>query len=1700
MNLRATCSRAVRGLLWAAALAAASALGPAAVAADGPLRVGAAVIDISPRAYPVEVNGSFLTRTLHRSTGPLAARAVVFERGGEVAALVVVDSCMVPRDVCDAIKRGAAEATGIPTERMLVAATHTHSAPSVMDFCLGTMRDEAYTAQFIPQVAEAIARAHERLEPALVGAAAVDAWDLTYSRRWVKRSDRIGTDPFGVASVRANMHPSSLTDSVGPAGPVDPALTVLSVVRPDGRPIAVLANFSMHYLGAQDVSPDYFGPFAEAVERAVDREHPGSGCVAIMSQGTSGDLHQKTYDVDNPPRKCVFHEELAGRAVAAMRGIRHAADAPLAMAQAELSLGRRVPDDGRLAWARRFEEARGDRRPKSMEEVYAMQAAWLHEHPRSSLLLQALRIGDLAITALPNEVYALTGLKLKRQSPLPLTMNIELANGAEGYIPPPEQHVLGGYTTWPASTAGLEVAAEPRIVEAVLGLLEKVAGKPRRSVDETPGQAARAVLDLRPHAYWRLEEMSPPRARDAAGERHAMYEDGVAVYLPGVGGDADRDMATAAPVVPSVFSGPEINRAAHCAGGRIKAAVPDLPVQGYSVSLWLWNGYPVAERPVAGFVLSRGASGSAAGDHVGIGGSAGGHAGRLILSDGERTIAGRRPLAPRRWHHVVFVRDASRVRVYLDGAAEPDLEADLPSRMVGAGEIFIGGRSDGVVGLEGKVDEVAVFDRPLAAVEVGRMYAATGRPAAAPPPDEADGPAEAAAQPVISDQPPLPPEQAREQVFVPEGFTLELAAVEPQVLDPVAFDWDAAGRLWVVEMADYPLGMDGKGLSGGRIRVLEDVDADGRYEKATLFADGLNFPNGCLTWRDGVIVTAAPEILFLADTDGDGRADRREVLVSGLAEGNQQLRPNGLRWGLDNWVYVASGSPGGWFDSTLVSARSGAKLAVGSRDFRFRPDTGELETETGPTQFGRNRDDWGHWFGSQNAKPLWHYVLAARYAARNPYVALGALTQPVLPADVAVHPAQPPEKRYHNFHQAGHYTSACGGVIHRDPRLFGADETAAFVCEPFHNLVQRVRVREAGVSFVGAPVVADGRDFLTSTDRWFRPVMVRTGPDGALWVADMYRFMIEHPDWLPPEGKGELLPRYRHGDDRGRIYRIAATGAARQRIPDLRPLDGPGLVAVLASENGFLRDKAHQMLLWRGGDDAVTALRLLARDPGRPLGSLHALCVLDGLGKLEAADLGPALAAGHPGLRENALRLAEPWLAADKLEPAIVAAVAAATSDTQPRVRFQAALAAGAGDAPEVGVALGRLLVAHGHEPFMDAAILSAAPRHVTALAAAAAAVPGVLDRVLAPLVQVAIGTKTGPALVAVLTAVNGRPGDAAATARLGLLLDGLAAAKTDLASLAGSAFDEATRREAERVQAFLEATVSLGERDDAPAAERLAAALVATRSAVHRDRGVGVLAALLTPTQAPDFQQRVVRALAASGSDAVPGLLAAFWPQCSPTIRPAVVDAWLGRPAWCRDLLGRIERGDVKITALDASARSRLVKHRSQDIAELARRVLGAAAGSRAGVIERYRPALANPGDEAKGLAVYRRVCATCHRHDDEGREIGPDVRTFAGHPPEKILANIFDPSSDIQPGYHAFVCTLDSGEQLYGIVTGETDSGIRFKCADATEKTILRSQIESLTATNVSFMPEGLEASLSPADVADLIAFLRQPPAGAN
>ena len=247
-------------------------------------------------------------------------------------------------------------------------------------------------------------------------------------------------------------------------------------------------------------------------------------------------------------------------------------------------------------------------------------------------------------------------------------------------------------------------------------------------------------------------------------------------------------------------------------------------------------------------------------------------------------------------------------------------------------------------------------------------------------------------------------------------------------------------------------------------------------------------------------------------------------------------------------MYVAAGGHHGKYglNTKVRSTRADIDVTIGSRDFRIRPDTGEIQPQSGPTQFGRNRDDWGSWFGTQNSHPLWHYVLPDQYLKRNPYYVAAEVRQQLFPTNPPVYPASSLQKRYHSFQQSGRFTSACSGMIYRDRQLFDDDNIHAFICEPFQNLVQHSVLKPAGVTFTAQRVGKENEtDFFASEDRWCRPVMARTGPDGALWIADMYRYMIEHPQWLPAKGKAELLPHYRLGDDRGRIYRVETCAPGR---------------------------------------------------------------------------------------------------------------------------------------------------------------------------------------------------------------------------------------------------------------------------------------------------------------------------------------------------------------------------------------------------------------------------------------------------------------------------------------------------------------------------------------------------------------------------
>lgn len=1665
--------------------------GAGAGAGGREFRAGAAVVDVTPTNYPVLVNAMFTERTATNAVDRLFTRALVLDDGATRLALAVVDSCMVPRDLMDRAKSEASGRTGIPVERMMISATHTHSAPSAMG-CLGSRADTNYQAFLPGRMAEAIVQAAGRLKPAKVGWISVEDWEHTFNRRWIRRPDRLITDPFGQPSVRAQMHPGHQSpDAIGPSGPVDPELSILAVQSEQGEPVALLANYSQHYYGSPLLSSDYYGRYCQHLARLLGAEN--GGFVGIMSQGTSGDLMWMDYSA--PARDIGYDKyalELAQRTLEAYRKIQWQRWVPLKMAERVLPLEYRVPDANRLAWARGVAESLKGRLPRTHPEIYALEAIYLHERPRTELKLQAIGIGELGIAAIPNEVYALTGLKLKRQSPFPQTFNVELANGAEGYIPPPEQHVLGGYTTWPARTAGLEVEAEPRIVETLLALLEETSGRKRRVVADTHGAYAKAILDSKPAAYWRLNEMTVPVVADASGNRrNATLEKGVAVYLPGA--DNRIGFQPPKPEVPNAFSGGEINRAAHFAGGRLRSDLR-LSEGRYSVEFWFWNGLANDVRPVTGYLFSRGVDGDleAAGEHLGIGGLDRSLGGRLVVFNGNQSnqiLSGKTQVEWRKWHHVVLVRADRKVRLYLNG--ELDLEGDLEQTARGMEtRLFMGGRSDGFAPFEGKIDEVAVYDRELRAGEVEAHYKVSGVSAAK------GKQAVKAMVPLESE--PLSPEESMKRIRVTAGYEVDLVAAEPLLESPVAMDWDGQGRLWVVEMVDYPSGMDGQGKAGGRVRILEDTNRDGRYDKTTLFAEGLPFPTGILCWRDGALITAAPEIVFLKDSDGDGKAEERQVLFSGFLEGNQQLRVNGLRWGLDNWVHCAIGAHYRGYGAAvkIKSHRTGAEIALGSRDFRFRPDTGELEPQSGPSQFGRNPDDWGNWFGVQNSWPLWHYVLEEQYVRRNPHVAAPDPVQQVIgPKNPRVFPISKPEKRFHSFNESGHFTSACAAQIYRDDLLFGKGNGVmhSFTCEPFHNLVHHGVIEKSGVSFKGRRAAEEQEsEFFASADRWCRPVMTRTGPDGALWVVDMYRYMIEHPEWLPPEGREELLPHYRAGEERGRIYRVYPRGRKPMVARPLDELSIEELVRMLESSNGWQRDKAQMMLIWKRDERAPELLENLARTSGSALARVHALCTLDGLGVLKPELVARGLGDSEPGVRMNALRLAERVRSPEVLEAGMRLA-----QDADLRVRLQLACTLGEWEGQRAGETLGRLLVEHSSDHYILAGVMSSAVPHAEALVAAASQGSRAMRvEVFEPLLNLAQGMDRRDLIAQLLEPVL-RGEEGAFTIeqmdQFRKFLELLGRKRSTLAQAMEGPKGGALRALSGAMSELYRAAHEMAREEKNDGTARLAAAALLSQHPDFRGAGKKVLAELITPRFAGEVQRGAIERLAMAGEAGLGDLVVRAWPSLDPATRSVALDQVLGREEWALALLDGVRSGAIHPGGLDAARRGRFLRHGSAQVRNEAGELLGTDRPTRAAVVKQYAPAVEMKGEAKRGGLIAGRLCVTCHRVNGQGVDIGPALASVAHHAPEKLLSSILDPNMAIEPGYLAYTCRMANGEEVYGIITAETGNSLIMKTADGKERAILRGEIAALDSANVSLMPEGLEMGLSAQELADLIEFVR-------
>ncbi|TWT75171.1 PVC-type heme-binding CxxCH protein [Allorhodopirellula solitaria] len=498
---------------------------------------------------------------------------------------------------------------------------------------------------------------------------------------------------------------------------------------------------------------------------------------------------------------------------------------------------------------------------------------------------------------------------------------------------------------------------------------------------------------------------------------------------------------------------------------------------------------------------------------------------------------------------------------------------------------------------------------------------------------------------------PTPPVAAISTLDVAEGFEMELIAAEPLVTSPVAMEWDASGALFVCEMRGYSEDRQ-QGMS--RIARLRDRDGDGVYDERTTYADGLFWPTAIFPYDGGLFVGDAPDLFYFKDTDGDGVSDRKQRVLTGFGTSNVQGLLNSFRWGLDNRIHIACSSVGGSIRHPHAAGDDGGQNIRG-RDLAFDPKTYQFQATSGAAQHGMCFDDWGHKFASSNSDHIQQVMYRDADIAANPFYSPPpsrlSIAEDGPQAEVyRASPVEPWRKVRTRLRvsgrakgpiegggrAAGYFTGATGVTIYRGDAWPAKWKGTAIVGDVGSNLIHRKRLQLSGLEFI-ARRIDDQDEFVTSTDIWFRPAQFANAPDGTLHVIDMYREVIEHPASLPPEIKKHL--DLTSGRDRGRLYRIVPTGFQPRPIENLHAASTAQLCSLLAHPNAWHRETAARLLYQRQDQSAVPRLVSLIENSASPLGRMHALYALDGLGHLDAATLDLGLTDSNAHVRRHAVRL-----------------------------------------------------------------------------------------------------------------------------------------------------------------------------------------------------------------------------------------------------------------------------------------------------------------------------------------------------------------------------------------------------------------------------------------------------------------------------
>lgn len=952
--------------------------------------------------------------------------------------------------------------------------------------------------------------------------------------------------------------------------------------------------------------------------------------------------------------------------------------------------------------------------------------------------------------------------------------------------------------------------------------------------------------------------------------------------------------------------------------------------------------------------------------------------------------------------------------------------------------------------------------------------------------------------------PGMEPAQALNSFQLKDGFRLELAAREPQIADPVAIVFDENLRMFAVEMRGYS---ERREENISRIRLLEDRDGDGRYESSTVFAKGLGWPTALFYYDGGLFVADVKDILYFKDTNGDGVADQRAVVYTGF--GSEPARPqnvqslmNSFLWTLDNRIHV-----NGSRDSGVVRRPSvpGSETDLRRRDFSFDPSTLEIRSESGGGQHGLAFDNWGRKFNVSNSSHLREVMYEARYAARNSFFAMPSPVEMIAVDGAAaeiyrISPDEPwrivrtrmrrvtmgAAKMEGGGRISGYFTGATGVAIYRGnawPSEFAGN---AFVGEIGGNLVHRKIVYPAddGVSLrARRPDDEQKVEFLASRDNWFRPTDMVHGPDGNLYVIDMYRETIEHPWSIPEDIKKHV--DLNSGNDRGRIYRVARKDFRYQAPARLGGASTAELVRYLEHPNSWQRETASRLLFEQQNPDAAPLLEELLAESSSPLGRLHALYALDGLKALKGDHVGRGLRDENPGVRRNALRLAEGFLG--RPEPGAAASMLKQllpmVDDPSPYVRYQLAFTLGEATDPRRVDALAAIVRQDGGIRWTQAAVMSSLSRDAGGLferllASSARNVPAAflrelvgligaqnrpadIDRVLAHLAKIE-APDTAVALVAALGTGLARSGGslAAVASRLGSLLP-----------LAGRLAVNRDKAESLRI----EAVRILGQAGGA-AAET-------------------TLLGLIRPHETQAVQLEALRGLGRFGSATAADALLGKWTSLTPRLRSELMTALMGKDSWTVQLLRGVEGGKLRAAEISSTQLAFLSSHSNPTIQAGGRRLQSqAGSASRQAVIDDYRSVLELPGDAARGRQVFMDACAACHRMGAEGVALGPDMTTVRDTGKEKLLLNILDPNREVAPNYLNYRIELQDGRSLFGVIASETAGSVTLREPFGAEHGILRSEIARMESLGQSIMPEGLEAAIGKQGMADLLEYITQ------